>query len=107
MTSDYRDDLCGLPEMAAVARQLWETSGLAPADIDAAILYDDFTPDALYQLKEPGSAPGEAKDFVADGHIEILGGSLPLNTHGGQLACLPPRHAQPVSPQRRRLLHAR
>ena len=31
MTSYYRDDLLGLPEMAVVARQLWETSGLGPA----------------------------------------------------------------------------
>ena len=30
MTSYYRDDLLGLPEMAVVARQLWETSGLGP-----------------------------------------------------------------------------
>jgi acetyl-CoA acetyltransferase len=85
MTSYYRDDLLGLPEMSVVARQLWETSGLKPADMQAAILYDHFTPYVLYQLEELGfCAKGEAKEFVRDGHIE-LGGSLPINTHGGQL----------------------
>jgi acetyl-CoA acetyltransferase len=85
MTSFYRDDLLGLPEMAVVARQLWETSGLGPADMQAAILYDHFTPYVLYQLEELGfCAKGEAKEFIKDGRIEI-GGALPLNTHGGQL----------------------
>jgi len=85
MTSYYRDDLLGLPEMAVVARQLWETSGLGPDDMQAAILYDHFTPYVLYQLEELGfCAKGEAKEFVKDGRIE-LGGALPVNTHGGQL----------------------
>ncbi|WP_405743470.1 lipid-transfer protein [Streptomyces sp. NBC_01525] len=84
MTSYYRDDfypsgLAGLPEMGVVARQLWRTSGHTPADIDAAILYDHFTPFVLMQLEEFGfCAPGEAADFAA-------AGALPLNTHGGQL----------------------
>jgi acetyl-CoA acetyltransferase len=85
MTSFYRDDLLGLPEMGVVARQLWETSGLGPDDMGAAILYDHFTPYVLYQLEELGfCAKGEAKEFIKDGRIE-LGGALPLNTHGGQL----------------------
>ncbi|RXS73213.1 lipid-transfer protein [Streptomyces sp. TM32] len=79
MTSFYRDALTGLPETHVVARQLWRTSGLAPADIDVAILYDHFTPFVLMQLEEFGfCAPGEAADFVA-------ADALPLNTHGGQL----------------------
>jgi acetyl-CoA acetyltransferase len=85
MTSFYRDDLLGLPEMGVVARQLWESSRLGPADMQAAILYDHFTPYVLYQLEELGfCAKGEAKEFIKDGRIEI-GGALPLNTHGGQL----------------------
>lgn len=85
MTSYYADDLCGLPEMGVVARQLWETSGLTAADIQTAVLYDHFTPYVLYQLEELGFCQrGEAKDFVRDGNIE-LGGGLPINTHGGQL----------------------
>ncbi|MBF6134220.1 lipid-transfer protein [Nocardia otitidiscaviarum] len=85
MTSYYRDALTGLPEMGLVGDQLWSQSGLTPADMQAAILYDHFTPFVLMQLEELGFCPrGEAKDFIADGAIE-LGGRLPLNTHGGQL----------------------
>jgi acetyl-CoA acetyltransferase len=85
MTSYYRDDMSGLPEMGVVARQLWEMSGIGPADVQTAVLYDHFTPFVLCQLEELGfCAFGEAKDFVADGAIEI-GGRLPINTHGGQL----------------------
>ncbi|MER0447049.1 lipid-transfer protein [Streptomyces sp. Edi4] len=79
MTSFYRDDMTGLPEMGVVARQLWRTSGLTPAEVDVAILYDHFTPFVLMQLEEFGFCrPGEAADFVA-------ADALPLNTHGGQL----------------------
>lgn len=84
MTSYYRDDI-GIPEIGVVGRELWRQSGLTPDDIATAVLYDHFTPYVLMQLEELGFCkPGEAKDFVADGAIEI-GGRLPLNTHGGQL----------------------
>ncbi len=85
MTSYYRDDLTGLPEMGVVARQLWAQAGLRPGDIRTAMLYDHFTPYVLMQLEELGfCARGEARHFIADGAIE-LGGLLPLNPHGGQL----------------------
>jgi len=85
MTSYYRDRISGLPEMGLVARQLWNTTGLGPDDIQTAIIYDHFTPLVFPQLEEFGfCARGEAKDFVRDGAIE-LGGKLPINTHGGQL----------------------
>ncbi len=85
MTSYYRDDLTGLPEMGVVARQLWAQARLGPDDIRTAVLYDHFTPYVLMQLEELGFCrPGEARHFIADGAIE-LGGRLPLNPHGGQL----------------------
>ena len=85
MTSYYRDDIAGLPEMGLVGRQLWAQAGLTPDDVRTAVLYDHFTPFVLVQLEELGfCARGEAKDFVADGNIE-LGGRLPVNTNGGQL----------------------
>ena len=85
MTSYYRDDITGLPEMGLVARQLWATAGIGPADVQTAVIYDHFTPFVLTQLEEFGfCGRGEAKDFVRDGNIE-LGGGLPVNTNGGQL----------------------
>ncbi|OXM64399.1 lipid-transfer protein [Amycolatopsis sp. KNN50.9b] len=85
MTSYYRDELAGLPEMGVVARQLWAQAGAGPADMDVAVLYDHFTPYVLMQLEELGfCGRGEAPGFVASGALE-LDGSLPLNPHGGQL----------------------
>ena len=86
MTSYYRDELAALPEVGLVGRQLWEQSGLRPDDMDAAILYDHFTPYTLLQLEELGfCGRGEAKDFVREPGALEVGGRLPLNTHGGQL----------------------
>jgi acetyl-CoA acetyltransferase len=85
MTRYYSEDITGLPEMELVARQLYEQAGIGPRDIQTAVLYDHFTPFVLTQLEAFGfCGRGEAKDFVQGGNIE-LGGSLPINTHGGQL----------------------
>lgn len=85
MTSYYRDDISGLPEMAVVARKLWADSGLTPADIQTAFLYDHFTPFVLVQLEELGFCQrGEAKDFATVENLSI-GGKLPINTNGGLL----------------------
>jgi len=85
MTSYYRDDITGLPEMGVVAKKLWADSGLTPADIQTAFLYDHFTPFVLVQLEELGFCKrGEAKDFATIENLS-LGGRLPINTNGGLL----------------------
>jgi len=85
MTGYYADSITGLPEMGLVARQLWETAGVGPDDVQTAVIYDHFTPFVLTQLEEFGfCGRGEAQDFVKGGNIE-LGGKLPINPHGGQL----------------------
>ncbi|GAB3666355.1 lipid-transfer protein [Actinocorallia lasiicapitis] len=86
MFSYYGDtDLTDLPAMGVVGNQLWTQSGLTPADVQTAILYDHFTPFVLIQLEELGfCGRGEAKEYVKDGGIE-LDGRLPVNPHGGQL----------------------
>ncbi|MEE9608800.1 MAG: lipid-transfer protein [Myxococcota bacterium] len=86
MTSFYRPGIATLPEMDLVAKQVYAMSGLGPADLEAAVIYDAFSPIVLWQLESFGlCGPGEAKDFVVDGALE-LGGRLPSNTHGGQLS---------------------
>jgi acetyl-CoA acetyltransferase len=81
----YHPDLARFPEAEYVAGQLWKSTGLRPADIDAAMIYENFSPVVFYQLEAYGFCGyGEAKDFIADGQIE-LGGTLPVNTHGGLL----------------------
>ena len=85
MTSYYRDQLAALPELRLVGDQLWRQAGIGPSDVDVAVLYDHFTPFVLIQLEELGfCGRGEAKDFIADGALE-LDGRLPLNPNGGQL----------------------
>ena len=85
MTSYYRDDITGLPEMGVTARKLWRDSGLGPRDIQTAFLYDHFTPFVFSQLEELGfCGRGEAKDFATVENLS-LGGTLPINTNGGLL----------------------
>jgi acetyl-CoA acetyltransferase len=86
MTSFYRPNIAVLPEMDLVASQVYAISGLGPEDVDAAVLYDAFSPIVMWQLESFGFCkPGEAKDFIKGGALE-LGGRLPANTHGGQLS---------------------
>lgn len=70
-----------------VARRLYRMAGLGPADVDVALLYDHFSPMVIMQLEDYGfCGVGEGGPFVADGNIGWPGGSLPVNTHGGNLS---------------------
>ena len=86
MTSFYREEIAAIPEMDIAAGQAYAQCGLTPDDIDAAVIYDAFTPIVLWQLESWGFCKyGEAADFVLDGGLR-LDGRLPTNTHGGQLS---------------------
>jgi acetyl-CoA acetyltransferase len=70
-----------------VARQLYAMAGITPQDVDVALIYDHFTPMVLMQLEDYGfCARGESGPFVADGAIRWPNGSIPVNTHGGNLS---------------------
>ncbi len=79
----YRSDLSVMEGSLVLADLLFRRSGLSRSDIDAAMIYDAFSPILFMQLEAFGfCGPGEAKDFVADGHLGP-DGSLPCNTNGG------------------------
>ncbi|WNI19010.1 thiolase family protein [Actinacidiphila sp. ITFR-21] len=73
----------GLSHAAPAA---YESAGLGPRDMDAAMVYDCFSFEVIHQLEAAGFCPpGEGGRFVASGALEP-DGALPLNTHGGLLA---------------------
>ncbi|HET6518710.1 MAG TPA: thiolase family protein, partial [Geminicoccaceae bacterium] len=72
--------------MQLVADDVYRTSGLARDDMDALMIYDNFTPTVLFSLEGFGfCGEGEGGPFVADGRLG-LGGALPTNTSGGHLS---------------------
>lgn len=65
-------------------------AGITPADVDVVELYDAFSINTIMFLEDLGFCKkGEGGDFVASG-VTGCGGSLPVNTNGGGLACVHP-----------------
>jgi acetyl-CoA acetyltransferase len=74
------------PWLRDSAATIWASTGLRPADIDALYIQDPTAVWSLQMLEYYGFCGiGEGGPFLAEGHT-LPGGSLPLNTHGGQLS---------------------
>jgi acetyl-CoA acetyltransferase len=68
-----------------LAGRLWASSGLSPAEMDFAEIYDCFSAMVLFGLEGLGLAGrGQAGELVRSG-ATALDGTLPVNTHGGLL----------------------
>jgi acetyl-CoA acetyltransferase len=79
------DDYWRAP-MRRVAADVYQMAGAGPADMDALMIYDNFTPTVLFSLEGFGFCrPGESGPWVADGKLE-LGDQFPTNTSGGHLS---------------------
>lgn len=74
------------PWLGALSKDIYTKSGLTPSDIDAAYLQDPTSVWVLQQLEAYGfCGEGEGGSFSAEGNT-APGGSLPVNTNGGQLS---------------------
>jgi acetyl-CoA acetyltransferase len=83
---DQFDDLTTMA-MRDSAASLWERTDLGPADVDVAQLYDGFSWLTMAWIEALGfCGRGEGGPFVEGGERIGLGGTLPLNTWGGQLS---------------------
>ena len=72
---------------AMAARRMYDMAGVGPEDVDVALVYDNFAPMVIMQMEDYGFCPrGEGGAFVADGNIRWKSGTIPVNTHGGNLS---------------------
>lgn len=72
--------------MRKVAADVYAMAGVGPKDMDALMIYDNFTPTVLFSLEGFGfCGEGEGGPWVSDGKL-ALGGEFPTNTSGGHLS---------------------
>jgi acetyl-CoA acetyltransferase len=80
-------DIFATSGMTDIAPDLYGQAGLSPDDIDVALLYDHFSAMVICQLEDFGFCErGAGGPFVAAGETTWPNGSLPVNTHGGNLS---------------------
>ncbi len=86
LRSDQNPDRFLRPWLSTIASEVYARAGVTPTDVDAAYLQDATSVWVLQMLESYGfCGVGEAGPFLAEGHTRP-GGSLPVNTSGGQLS---------------------
>lgn len=79
-------DYLSTPGAHVAAADAFRQAGIGPRDLNFAEIYDCFTISCLMEMEDMGLVPrGEGGAFFASGAAS-LGGTLPVNTHGGLLA---------------------
>ncbi|SEN04419.1 Acetyl-CoA acetyltransferase [Mesobacillus persicus] len=87
MTSFYRPDITGYPEIEEYGKKLFKMAGITPHEIDVAQFYDAFSSEVPMQLEALGFVgKGEGVDFCEGGHRIRPDGELPINTSGGLMS---------------------
>ena len=82
---DQWDDMTCMYSRDAAPR-LWRKTGLGPADMDLALMYDCFTYTVMATMEDFGfCAKGEVGDYFREGRAGY-GGDVVVNPHGGLLS---------------------
>jgi len=77
----------GYAAMQRVSRTVHEMAEVSREDVDALMIYDNFTPIVPFVLEGFGYCPrGEGGRFVENGTLELGRGRYPTNTNGGHLS---------------------
>ena len=72
--------------MSTAAKDVYAMAGVGPQDMDALMIYDNFSPTVFFSLEGYGFCPrGESGRFVENGRLG-LGGEFPTNTSGGHMS---------------------
>ncbi len=83
---DQFDDLTTMA-LRDAAKMMWDRTDLKPSDVDVAQLYDGFSFITLSWIEALGfCGVGEGGSFIEGGQNIALDGTIPVNTHGGQLS---------------------
>ena len=84
--SDDMRRVVGYDMAAAAARQVYESAGIGPEDLDVVELHDCFTANELLTYEALGlTAEGTAEKFIVDGD-NTYGGRIVTNPSGGLLS---------------------
>ena len=79
------DDFWRKP-MQSISKRIYKQADCSRDELDALMIYDNFTPTVLFSLEGYGFCPiGESGPWVSEGHLR-LGGRFPSNTSGGHLS---------------------
>lgn len=77
----------GYAAMQRASQTVHEMAEVGRDEVDALMIYDNFTPIVLFALEGFGYAPrGEGGAFVQSGALALQGGRYPTNTNGGHLS---------------------
>ncbi|TWG92123.1 acetyl-CoA acetyltransferase [Mesorhizobium sp. J18] len=76
----------GYETMQQVSSRVHRMAELSRADVDALMIYDNFTPTVIFTLEGFGYCErGQGGEYVQSGTLR-LGGRYPANTNGGHLS---------------------
>jgi len=72
----------------ALTQRLWDGARISPSDVGVAQVYENFTGPAVAAMIDHGLCPAgpAAGEFMTVDNLTVGGGTLPINTAGGNIA---------------------